>query len=380
MTHITDPKKVESGRGVSLDVRRIIAANGVPILFLALSITMALVAGLNVTFLLNEVITRLARNSLLVLSLLIPVTAGMGLNFGIVIGAMAGQAAAITVTYWGVTGVQGFLLACVLSTPIAAIAGWLAGNVLNRAKGREMITSMILGFFANGIYQLIFLFVVGPIIPLNDKRLLLPAGIGVRNTVDLINIAQSLDKIWRPVIGPVIGGVRIPVVTLLISAGMCVVIGFLMKTKMGQNLRAVGQDMHIAEVMGIKVDKTRIIAMILSTVIAGWGQLIFLQNIGTLNTYNSHEQVGMFSIAALLVGGASTRRATIWQAIVGVVLFHTLFVVSPLAGQRLFGVPQIGEYFRVFVAYGIIAVALALHAWQGRQIRRRAAEEAMLTE
>ena len=341
---------------------------------------MALVAGLNVTFLFNEVITRLARNSLLVLSLLIPVTAGMGLNFGIVIGAMAGQAAAITVTYWGVTGIKGFLLACVLSTPIAAVAGWLAGNVLNRAKGREMITSMILGFFANGIYQLIFLFLVGPVIPLMDRRILLPSGVGVRNTVDLINIAQSLDKIWRPVIGPVIGGVRIPVVTLLISAGMCVLISFLMKTKMGQNLRAVGQDMHIAEVMGIKVDKTRIIAMILSTVIAGWGQLIFLQNIGTLNTYNSHEQVGMFSIAALLVGGASTRRATIWQAIVGVILFHTLFVVSPLAGQRLFGVPQIGEYFRVFVAYGIIAVALALHAWQGRQVRKRAAKEAMLTK
>jgi simple sugar transport system permease protein len=376
MTQNLEPKTVESGGSVSLDVRHMILTNGVPILFLALSITMALVAGLNFTFLLNEVITRLARNSLLVLSLLIPVTAGMGLNFGIVIGAMAGQAAVIAVTYWGVTGVRGFLLACLLATPLAAIAGWLAGLVLNRAKGREMITSMILGFFANGIYQLIFLFIVGPIIPLKNPAMLLPQGIGVRNTVDLINMAQSLDKIWRPVIS----GVRIPVVTLLVSSGMCVVIGFLMKTKMGQNLRAVGQDMHIAEVMGIKVDKTRIIAMILSTVIAGWGQLVFLQNIGTLNTYNSHEQVGMFSIAALLVGGASTRRATIFQAIVGVVLFHTLFVVSPLAGQRLFGVPQIGEYFRVFVAYGIIAIALALHAWQSRQVRREAIREAMLTE
>jgi simple sugar transport system permease protein len=372
----THDKTVESRPTVSLDMRRMILTNGVPILFLVLSITMALVAGLNITFLLNEVVTRLGRNSLLVLSLLIPVTAGMGLNFSIVIGAMAGQAAAIAVTYWRITGVQGFLLACLLSTPIAAIAGWLAGNVLNRAKGREMITSMILGFFANGIYQLIFLFLVGPIIPLKDPAMLLPQGIGVRNTVDLINISQALDKIWRPVIG----GVRIPVVTLLVSAGMCVLIGFLLKTKIGQNLRAVGQDMHIAEVMGIKVDKTRIIAMILSTVIAGWGQLIFLQNIGTLNTYNSHEQVGMFSIAALLVGGASTRRATIWHAIAGVILFHTLFVVSPLAGQRLFGVPQIGEYFRVFVAYGIIAVALALHAWQGRQVRRQEIKEAMLTE
>ena len=102
MTNMTDPKTVESCRSVRLDVHRIIATNGVPILFLALSITMALVAGLNVTFLINEVVTRLARNSLLVLSLLIPVTAGMGLNFSIVIGAMAGQASIIAVTCWGI--------------------------------------------------------------------------------------------------------------------------------------------------------------------------------------------------------------------------------------------------------------------------------------
>ncbi|NLD12986.1 MAG: ABC transporter permease [Firmicutes bacterium] len=357
-------------------MRHIVRTNGVPILFLALSITMAAVAGLSPAFLMNEVITRFARNSLLVLSLLIPVTAGMGLNFSIVIGAMSAQAAAIAVTLWGIKGVSGFLTACLLATPLAAITGCLAGLVLNRAKGREMITSMILGFFANGIYQLIFLFLVGSVIPFNSKSMLLPQGVGVRNTVDLINIAQSLDKIWRPVIS----GVRIPVVTVLVSLGMCVVITFLLRTKIGQDLRAVGQDMNIAEVMGIKVDKTRIIAMILSTVIAAWGQLVFLQNIGTLNTYNSHEQVGMFSIAALLVGGASTRRATIFQALIGVILFHTLFVVSPLAGQKLFGVPQIGEYFRVFVAYGIIAVALAIHAWQDRQMRKEAIREAVLTE
>ncbi|HCD41879.1 MAG: ABC transporter permease [Bacillota bacterium] len=376
MIQSPEQKKVESGRDVSLDMRHIVRTNGVPILFLALSITMAAVAGLSPAFLMNEVITRFARNSLLVLSLLIPVTAGMGLNFSIVIGAMSAQAAAIAVTLWGIKGVSGFLTACLLATPLAAITGCLAGLVLNRAKGREMITSMILGFFANGIYQLIFLFLVGSVIPFNSKSMLLPQGVGVRNTVDLINIAQSLDKIWRPVIS----GVRIPVVTVLVSLGMCVVITFLLRTKIGQDLRAVGQDMNIAEVMGIKVDKTRIIAMILSTVIAAWGQLVFLQNIGTLNTYNSHEQVGMFSIAALLVGGASTRRATIFQALIGVILFHTLFVVSPLAGQKLFGVPQIGEYFRVFVAYGIIAVALAIHAWQDRQMRKEAIREAVLTE
>lgn len=364
--------RTAASRGTTVDVRRVIVGNGVPVLFLVLSVAMVVIAGLDVTFLLNEVVTRLARNALLVLSLLIPVTAGMGLNFGIVIGAMAGQAAIIAVTYWGIPGINGFLLACLFSTPLAALAGWLAGYVLNMAKGREMITSMILGFFANGIYQLIFLFLVGPVIPLKNPSLLLPSGVGLRNTVDLIATAQALDKI----VWPLVAGIRLPLVTFLVGAAMCLIISFLMKTKLGQDLRAVGQDIHIAEVMGIKVDRTRIISMILSTVIAGWGQLVFLQNIGTLNTYNSHEQVGMFSIAALLVGGATTRRATIWQAIVGIILFHTLFVVSPLAGQKLLGVPQIGEYFRVFVAYGIIGVALALHAWRGR-IARRAAQAAL---
>ena len=52
-------------------------------------------------------------------------------------------------------------------------------------------------------------------------------------------------------------------------------------------------------------------------------------------------------------------RATIVQALTGTLLFHILFVVSPMAGQALFGSALIGEYFRVFAAYGIIAISLA---------------------
>jgi len=136
------------------------------------------------------------------------------------------------------------------------------------------------------------------------------------------------------------------------------------RTKLGQQLRAMGQDPHVAAIAGIPVDRNRLIATILSTVFASWGQLLFLQNIGTLNTYSSHEQVGMFAIAALLVSGATVTRATVGQAILGTILFHTLFIVSPLAGKALAGDAQIGEYFRVFVAYAVITVALVLHAWQ----------------
>ena len=71
-----------------------------------------------------------------------------------------------------------------------------------------------------------------------------------------------------------------------------------------------------------------------------------------------------FTIAALLVGGASVQKATNKQAIIGLILFHTLFIVAPQAGKQLFNNAQLGEYFRVFVAYGVIAVSLAMHAWK----------------
>jgi simple sugar transport system permease protein len=313
---------------------------------------MVIGAQLDVNYLINELITRLGRNSFLVLSLLIPIVAGLGLNFGIVIGAMAGQMALVLVTHYQVVGLAGFGLAAVFAVPFAVLFGWLTGMVLNRAKGREMVTSFIMGFFANGLYQLVFLVLIGTVIPMKNPVLLLPSGIGIRNTVDLIEISSSLDHAF---FGPVsIGPWQIPVFTLIVSAGLCVAVSFLIRTRLGQQMRAVGQDMHVAEVAGINVDRTRIIATIISTVLAAWGQLIFLQNIGTMNTYNSHEQVGAFSIAALLVGGATTRKATIWNALVGLILFHTLFVVSPLAGQKLLGIPhKIQSYIQRLYQYNL---------------------------
>ena len=136
------------------------------------------------------------------------------------------------------------------------------------------------------------------------------------------------------------------------------------KTKMGHDFRAVGQDKHIAHVSGINVEKRRILSIMISTILAAWGQIIFLQNLGTLNTYGSHVQISTFAIAALLIGGASVSKATVGQALLGVILFHTLFIVSPMAGKNLFGNAQVGEYFRTFIAYGVIGLSLGLHAWK----------------
>ena len=352
-------------------VKRILSKNAVPLLFGVVCLLGIYYAKMPGQFLLMEITKRMARNSFLVLSLIIPVAAGMGLNFSIVLGALAGQIALILATHWEWAGIGGLALTALLATPMAILFGFLAGMLLNKAKGREMITGMVMGFFANGVYQFIFLFLVGTIIPFNNPQLRISTSPGLRNTIDLHRIRGALDGIWQIQYG----FTRFPMVTFIVIALLAFGIWAFFRTKLGQDFRAIGQDRHIAAVAGINTDRNRILAIVFSTVLAAWGQIIFLQNIGTLNTYNSHEQVGTFAIAALLIGGATVTKATITQAITGTFLFHLLFVVSPSAGQAIFGSAQVGEYFRVFVAYGIIAISLALHAWQSKSLSTASMEE-----
>jgi simple sugar transport system permease protein len=349
-------------------ISHIFIGNAVPIMFIVLIAFAIPLSGFSTGYLIEEMVTRLGRDSFLVLSLLLPIMAGMGLNFGIVLGAMSGQIGIILVTNWGVTGVGGLFLAMAVATPLAVFMGWVAGIVLNRAKGREMVTSLILGFFINGVYQLVVLYIMGKIIPIKNSALVLSRGYGIRNAIDLKGMRQSLDRL----IPLKIGDISVPVATFIFIALLCLFIWWFAKTKLGHDMRAVGQDMAVAEDSGIKVERTRIVAIILSTILACYGQIIFLQNIGTLNTYNSHDQTATFAVAALLIGGASVARASIPNVFVGVILFHLMFVVSPMAGKELMGSAMIGEYFRVFVSYGIIAVSIVLYAWKRLKERERA--------
>lgn len=346
----------------------------VPILFIIIVTIAVPLSGFSIDFLINQVITRLSRNSFLILSLLIPIMAGMGMNFGIVLGAMAGEIGLIFITDWHIVGIPGLLLAMLISTPIAVLLGYFAGVVLNKAKGREMVTGMMLGFFMNGIYQLVVLYAMGNIIPITNKEILLTRGFGIRNAINLKGIRQCLDNL----IPLKIYGIDIPVATLLVIAALCLFIIWFRKTKLGQDMRTVGQDMEVARTAGIDVERTRIVSIIISTVLACYGMIIFLQNIGTVNTYNSHEQIGFFAVAALLVGGASVARGTIPNVFIGVILFHTVFIVSPRAGKELIGEAQLGEYFRVFITYGVIAFSLALYAWRRRVEKENERKRAMI--
>ena len=388
--------------------------NAVTVMFVVLCIIGLICSGQTVSYVMYELFGRLSRNAFIVLALIIPIVAGMGINFAITIGAMAAQIAALWVIEWGISGLPGFLVAMLMTMPIAAFFGFLIGKLMNKMKGQEMIGGLILGYFANGLYQLLFLFIFGNLIPLKAPGLVIKGSTGVANTIDLSTdrgFKYALDGLLRvsfstavliicgiiavgamvlfarkkmekkkaftyggicvgaivvaqlPFVKNIFSMVTVPMVTFFVVGLLCIFNNALMKTKIGQQFRAVGQNRTVANASGINVDRVRVIAIVISTVLAGWGQLIFVQNMGSFQTYGAHEQVGLYAGAAILVGGASIKKATNGQALLGCILFHLLFIVAPSAGKNLFGDAAIGEYFRVFISYGVIALALVMYAW-----------------
>ena len=413
-----------------IDVSAVLRSNAVMIMFVVLCIVCLYFSGYTIPYVMYELFGRLSRNAFIVLALILPIVAGMGINFAVTIGAMAAQISALWVIEWNVAGRFGslaaFAAAMLMTVPIAAFFGYLIGKLLNKMKGQEMIGGLILGYFANGLYQLLFLFIFGNLIPLNAPGLVIKGSTGVANTIDLSTergFKYSLDGLWRVDFGtglyvfcgilltlalikflrkksdkkallrvflitvglcliyqiPAVSGlfsmVQVPMVTFGLVGLLCLFNDALMKTRLGQKFRAVGQSRTVANVSGINVDQVRVIAIMISTVLAGWGQLIFVQNMGSFQTYGAHEQVGLYAGAAILVGGASIRKATNSQAILGCILFHLLFIVAPSAGKNLFGDAAIGEYFRVFISYGVIALALVMYAWSTVSKKKKESNE-----
>ena len=473
-------------------VKRFVFDNKVILLFVLLSLACIAISGANISYIAGEVFSRFGRNTCLVLALIIPCMAGLGMNFGIVVGAIAAQISIFWVVHWGFTGISGFLLTVAMSTPLAIFFGWLLGKLFNKTKGAEMIAGLVLGFFAAGLYRLFVLYIIGGVIPFDDPNLL-ERGFGLRNAFDLtgnlkyavddisflntamvlavvfllvslalafhahkfgegINKKKTLTQIVAciavfvlafvgkmiPPVNEMLGGkrviladavvlgavaliayaaflflknrpakgsamfskvlkiavlavallvsnmipgvnkvyrsVRLPAMTFAIICFFAFFNNWLVNTRLGQNMRTVGQNRSVATSAGIDVDKTRIIATCISTVLAAWGQLIFLQNLGTFNTVQQQDNVGLYAVAAILVGGANVQKATNKQAVIGVILFHTLFVVAPLAATELVGDSAISEYIRMFFSYGVIAVSLAMHAWKSSGKRKPDAE------
>ena len=294
------------------DIREILQKNAVTVMFVVLCIIGLICSGQTVSYVMYELFGRLSRNAFIVLALIIPIVAGMGINFAITIGAMAAQIAALWVIEWGISGLPGFLVAMLMTMPIAAFFGFLIGKLMNKMKGQEMIGGLILGYFANGLYQLLFLFIFGNLIPLKAPGLVIKGSTGVANTIDLSTdrgFKYALDGLLRvsfstavliicgiiavgtlvlfarkkmekkkaftyggicvaaivvaqlPFVKNIFSMVTVPMVTFFVVGLLCIFNNALMKTKIGQQFRAVGQNRTVANASGINDGAACVVVM-----------------------------------------------------------------------------------------------------------------------
>ena len=121
---------------IHCSARTFLANNLVAVIFLVLTMVSIPLSGFSASYIVNEILSRIGRNAFLVFSLILPIMAGMGINFGMVLGAMAGQIGLIFAMDWNLAGIQALVFAALVGMPISVLLVtvllyWFTGISLN---------------------------------------------------------------------------------------------------------------------------------------------------------------------------------------------------------------------------------------------------------
>jgi len=295
---------------------------------------------------------RIGMNGVLVLAMLPAIACGIGPNFGVSLGILCGLVGALVAMEWQLSGFANFFTAILLSLPLATVVGYAYGWLLNRVKGSEMMLATFVGFSMVSVMKIAWL-----VVPFKSPEAAWPIGRGVRVTISLANreVAQLLNDFWAFEIG----GVTIPTGLLLFFLACCLLMWLFMRTKTGIAMYTAGDNPRFAEAAGINVDKNRIVGTVVSTMLGGVGILVYAQSFGFLQLYEGPMFMPFIAVAAILIGGASIKRASIAHVLIGTFLFQGILVVAmPVANAFTVDMSSMAEISRIIIQNGIILYAL----------------------
>ena len=309
------------------------------------------IVGIDFQFAITDTIGRFGMNLVLILSLVPMIQAGCGLNFGIPLGIVSGALGTICSIELRVTGFPGILTAIAIGCSFAALVGLLYGYILNRIKGDEMIISTYLGMAFIAFMSLGWI----KFLPFKNPILLYGfGGNGMKPQITLSqNWAEIFDKILRFKIGEIID---VPVGMLLFGALCCFLMWVFFRSKLGTAMTAVGSNPEYARASGININKTRLIAVVMSTVIAALGAIVYYQHYTFVQLYMAPMNLTLPTIAAVLIGGAALRKASIGNVLIGALLFQAIVTVGPMVAGEAFG--DIAEALRMVISNGMVLYAL----------------------
>ncbi|NLL37411.1 MAG: ABC transporter permease [Fretibacterium sp.] len=319
-------------------------------LFLAFLIAAGFAYGLPMGQIFSAMLTRFGMNLLLVLAMIPTIQAGAGPNFGLPFGIICGLVGATLAIELDFRGFPALIFALAVSIPLGALAGWLYGLLLNKVKGQEMTVGTYMGFSIVSLMCIFWLMA-----PYKSPEMIWPyGGEGLRVTVVLDGrMEQLLDRLMSFTVG----SVTIPTGLLLFAALCCLLLWYFMKTSTGLAMSMVGANPRFAEASGLSVNRYRVLASIISCAMGAAGIVIYSQSYGFLQLYQAPLYMALYSVSAILIGGASLQRATITQAVIGTFLFNSLLVIAlPVANVAMSS--DISEIMRVIISNGIILYAL----------------------
>ena len=319
--------------------------------FFILLCFMCLWYDLSLSTLLSNSVVRMGMNSVMVLAMVPGIQCGISLNLGLPIGLVAGLIGGLVTIEWGIPGWWGFLFAIAFGCVIAAVCGYLYGQLLNRLKGEEMSVTTYVGFSIVSLMCIAWL-----VLPFNSLKLRWPLGTGLRNTIGLDN--TNFKQILNNFLSFSIGDFFVPTGLLLFMALCCWLVWLFSRSKTGVAMQAVGNNPRFAQAAGINVDKMRIIGTTLSTVLGAVGILVYSQSYGFMQLYTTPRQMGFVAASAILIGGASTSRCKISHVIIGTFLFQGVLTLGMPVANVLVPGSTISETLRILISNGIILYAL----------------------
>ena len=318
------------------------------LIFLISTYIIAPFVGIPITTALSDTIIRFGMNAILVLSLMPMIESGAGLNFGMPLGIEAGLLGALLSIELGFSGFTGFILAILIAIIFGFIFGWAYGAILNKVKGGEMMIATYIGFSS-----VAFMCIMWIVLPFKKADMIWAyGGSGLRTTI-------SVESYWKGVLNNVFGKISqaIPVGELIFFLLLAFLMWLFFRTRSGLSMSAVGKNEKFAQATGINADKSRKQSVIISTVIAAIGIIVYQQSFGFIQLYLAPFNMAFPAIAAILIGGASVNRVTIWHVMIGTFLFQGILTMTPTVVNALIKT-DMSETIRIIVSNGMILYAL----------------------
>lgn len=318
-------------------------------MFLALCV-MAVQLGLPMDDLMSAALVRMGMNGILVLAMVPGILCGIGLNFGIPIGIVCGLIGGLVSIELDLHGFTAFIVAVLISIPLSLVAGWGYGLLLNRVKGSEMTVATYAGFSIISFMCIFWL-----LAPFKSLELKWPIGTGLRTTITLTGrYASVLDNF----LSFELFGVVIPTGLLLFFAFACGLMQIFLRSKSGIGMATAGDNPRFARASGINVDRKRLLGTMVSTMCGAVGIIVYGQSYGFYQLYQAPMMMGFAAVAAILIGGASSKRATILHVVLGTFLFQGLLTIALPVANKIVTEGNLSEVMRMIVQNGIILYAL----------------------